>query len=65
VAAVARENAVDRYNVYQMLRRAIERSEYLELYLRGSRRDATRNARWLLARMIALYATTEGPAVSL
>jgi hypothetical protein len=48
-----------------MLRRAIERSEHLELYLRGSRRDATRNARWLLARMISLYSTTGSPAISL
>lgn len=65
VASVARENGVDRYTVYQMLRRAIERSEHLDLYLRGSRRDSMRNARWLLKRMIALYSTTESPVISL
>lgn len=64
-AAVARETGVDRYTVYQMLRRAIDRCEHLELYLRGSRRDAQRNARWLLRRMILLYSSTGSPSISL
>ncbi len=65
VAAVVRETGVDRYTVYQVLRRAIERAECLRLYLRGSRRDAQRNARWLLRRMIALYESTGSPSISL
>ncbi len=65
VAAVVREAGVDRYTVYQVLRRAIERAAQLELHLRGSRRDALRNARWLLGRMIALYASGGSPSISL
>ena len=63
--AVARETGVDRYTVFQMLRRAIDRCEHLDLHLRGSRRDALRNARWLLRRMIALYSSTGSPSISL
>jgi hypothetical protein len=65
VAAVAREAGVDRYTVYQVLRRAIERTEHLELHLRGSRRDALRNSRWLLRRMIAMYSNSGSPSISL
>jgi hypothetical protein len=65
VAAVVRDAGVNRYTVYQVLRRAIERAEYLELHLRGSRRDAQRNARWLLRRMITLYSSAASPSISL
>lgn len=65
VAAVTRAAGVDRYTVYQVLRRAIERAEHLDLYLRGSRRHSQRNARWLLQRVIALYAGSASPSISL
>ena len=65
VASLARDADIDRYTVYQMIRRAIGRSEHLDLWVRGSRRDALRNARWLLRRMIALYSGTESPTISL
>jgi hypothetical protein len=65
VASLAREEGIDRYTVYQMIRRAIDRSEHMDLWVRGSRRDALRNARWLLRRMIALYSGTESPTISL
>lgn len=65
VAAVVREAGVDRYTVYQMLRYAVERAVDLELYLRGSRRDAQRNARWLLRRMIELYSASASPSIAL
>ena len=53
VTALVRELGVERYSVYQMLRLAIERSEQLGLYVRGNRRDALRNAHWLLAPSVA------------
>jgi hypothetical protein len=65
VATVARETGEERYTVYQVLRMAIERSQKLELYLRGSRRDALRHARWALARMLRLYSQAETPQISL
>ena len=65
VAALVRELGVDRYSVYQMLRMAIERGDKLELFLRGSRRDALPHARWALARLLRLYAHTETPQLTL
>jgi hypothetical protein len=61
VAAVARELGAERYSVYQILRMAIERSENMGLYVRGRRRDALRNARWILAQLVDLYAHGASP----
>jgi hypothetical protein len=44
---------------------AIERSEKLGLYVRGNRRDALRNSRWLLARLLRLYRQAESPQLTL
>lgn len=65
VTALVRELGVERYSVYQILRLAIERSEKLGLYVRGNRRDAQRNARWLLARLLRLYSQAESPQLTL
>lgn len=64
-AAVARELKVDRYNVAQILRMLIERSEHLGLYLRGSRREARRYSRWMLGRLTGLYSQGETPQLPL
>jgi hypothetical protein len=64
-AAVARELAMERYSVQQILRMLIERSETLKLYVRGSRRDAVRHARWLLERLAELYSQGETPQLPL
>ena len=65
VTALVRELGVERYSVYQILRLAIERSEKLGLYVRGNRRDALRNAHWLLARLLRLYSQAESPQLTL
>ncbi len=65
VASVAREAEVDRYAVYQVLRRAIARAAELDLYLRGSRREALRHARWMLIRLVKLYGKGTSPQIHL
>jgi hypothetical protein len=65
VPAVARELATEAYSVHQVLRLLIERSEALELYVRGSRREAARAARVMLTRMTRLYAAGETPHLAL
>jgi hypothetical protein len=65
VASVAREADVDRYTVYQVLRQAIARTTELQLYLRGSRRDALRHARWMLIRLVKLYGQRTSPQIHL
>jgi Putative zinc-binding metallo-peptidase len=65
VPAVERELATPRYSVHQMLRLLIERSEALELYVRGNRREAARDARTMLARITRLYAAGETPHLPL
>jgi hypothetical protein len=65
VASVSRDLEAERYSVYQILRMAIERSEKMGLYVRGSRRDALRHARWMLARLVDLYAHGASPQLAL
>ena len=65
IAAVSRELELERYSVQQIVRMLIERSETLKLYVRGNRRDAVRNARWLLERLASLYAQGETPHLRL
>ncbi|MGH8221126.1 MAG: putative zinc-binding metallopeptidase [Steroidobacteraceae bacterium] len=65
VAAVSRELSLPRYSVYQILRMLIERCERLGLYIRGSRRDAERNGRWILGRVARFYAQGETPHLPL
>ncbi|HKT71566.1 MAG TPA: putative zinc-binding metallopeptidase [Steroidobacteraceae bacterium] len=65
VNAVARELQMERYSVHQILRMLIERAERLKLYVRGGRRDALQQSRWLLGRMASLYAQGETPQLPL
>ena len=65
VNAVARELVMERYSLHQILRMLIERSESLKLYVRGSRRDALRHARWMLGRLARLYSQGETPQLRL
>jgi len=64
-AAVARALAVELYSVEQILRMLIERSEGLQLYVRGNRRDALRYSRWMLERLTGLYSQGETPHLPL
>ncbi len=52
VGQVVRDTGAERYTVYQLLRMLVSRSDALRLRVRGSRRDALRNARWMLARLV-------------
>ncbi len=64
-ATVARALAMERYSVEQILRMLIERSERLQLHVRGSRRDAQRYSRWMLERLAGLYSQGETPHLPL
>ena len=65
VDSVSRELGLARYSVQQIMLMLIERSDALKLYVRGDRRDAVRNCRWLLARLADLYSQGETPHLSL
>jgi hypothetical protein len=65
INGVARELGMDRYSVQQILRILIERSESLELFVQGNRRDAIRHSRWMLALLARLYSQGETPHLSL
>jgi hypothetical protein len=65
VNAVARDLAMERYSVHQILRMLIERSESLQLFVQGSRRDAIRHSRWMLERLVRLYSQGETPHLPL
>jgi len=61
VSSVARELAMERYSVEQILRMIIERSEILKLYVPGNKRHAARHMRWMLLRISRLYVQGETP----
>jgi hypothetical protein len=63
--AVARALKVEHYSVAQILRMLIERSERLQLHVRGNRRDALRYSRWMLERLTGLYSQGETPHLPL
>lgn len=65
VEATARAAGVERYSVEQIVRRAVERCEHFELYVRGSRRDSLRNVRWMLVHLVNLYSQGESPQIAL
>ena len=65
VNATMRELHAERYSVEQILRIVVERAEKLGLWVRGSRRDAIRHARWMLVYLTRLYAQGESPRLSL
>jgi len=65
VNAVARELAMERYSVEQILRMLTERSESLQLFVQGNRRDAIRHCRWMLERLVRLYSQGETPHLPL
>jgi len=64
-SSVARALKVERYSVEQVLHMLIDRSEQLQLYVRGNRRDALYYSRWMLERLTALYSEGETPHLPL
>ena len=65
VNATMRELHAERYSVEQILRIVVERADKLAVWVRGSRRDALRHARWMLVYLTRLYAQGESPRLSL
>src|SRR5918995_3812964 len=65
ITTVSRDLGMERYTVQQILRMLIERSDHLKLYVRGNRRDALQHARWMLARITAMYGQGETPNLPL
>jgi hypothetical protein len=51
--------------VQQILGMLIERCDTLNLYVRGSRRDAVVHSRWMLERLASLYSQGETPKLPL
>ncbi len=64
-AGVSRELGLTRYSVREIVRAMIDRSDALQLYIRGDRRDAVHVARWLLERLASLYSQGETPHMPL
>jgi hypothetical protein len=60
LAYIIRTTGVDRYGAYQVLRTAIDRSERLQLYVRGAQRESLRATRLMLRRMVRLYMRSQG-----
>ncbi len=65
IASVSRELGLARYSVQQIMTMLIERSDALNLHVRGNRRDAVRNSRWLLERLADLYSQGKTPHLRL
>jgi hypothetical protein len=65
LAAVQRDTGVEPYTLHQLLRIAIDRAEYLDLYLRGSQRTAVPHARWLLGGLARIFGEQERPQLTL
>jgi hypothetical protein len=60
-----RGGAFSEYLVHQVLRLMIERSETLDLYLRGSRRGLKAQLAWVIARLAESYEERQLPRVAL
>jgi len=65
LAALERDTGVEIYTLRQLLRIAIDRADYLDLYLRGSRRMAGPHARWLLGGLVRIFGERERPQLNL
>src|SRR5579871_8509 len=62
---IMRSGAFSEYLVHQVLRLMIARSEALNLYLRGSRRELRAHLRWVVARLAESYEERQLPHVAL
>ena len=65
IKATLREFPAARYSIEQILRGAVERAVKLGLWVRGSRCDALRAARWMVVYLTRLYAQGESPTLAL
>ena len=65
VSSAMRELGAERYCVEQILRKVIERAEKLQLWVRGTQRDALRHSRRMVVYLTRLYAQGESPTLAL
>jgi hypothetical protein len=65
LAGAQRHSDADSYNLHQVLRLAIDRSDNMQLYLRGSQRNALPHARWLLGSLTRVLGERERPQLNL
>ena len=65
LACAERDWGTDPYTAHQVLRIAIDRTNHLDLYLRGPRRSAVPHARWLLAGLLRIFGERERPQLNL
>ncbi|HTQ37296.1 MAG TPA: putative zinc-binding metallopeptidase [Steroidobacteraceae bacterium] len=65
LAGGALYGGLDQYTLQHALRLAVEGSDNMQLYLRGSQRHAVPHARWLLARLVRLLDERERPRLNL
>ena len=65
LGSVQRDTGVEPYTLHQLLRIAIDRADYLDLYLRGSQRTARPHARWLLGGLVRIFGERERPQLNL
>jgi hypothetical protein len=62
---IVRSGAFSEYLVHQVLRLMIARSEALNLYVRGSRRELKPHLKWVIARLAESYEERQLPHVAL
>ena len=60
-----RMSDTDAYTLHQVLRLAIDRSDTMQLYLRGSQRHALPHARWLLGGLTRVLGERDRPQLNL
>jgi hypothetical protein len=65
LTAAQRQSEADSYTLHQVLRLAIDRSDTMQLYLRGSQRNALPHARWLLGGLARVLGARERPQLNL
>jgi hypothetical protein len=65
LAGAQRQSDADSYTLHQVLRLAVDRSDTMQLYLRGSQRNALPHARWLLGGLVRVLGERERPQLNL
>lgn len=65
LATAQRQHDTEPYTLHQVLRLAIDRSDNMQLFLRGSQRNALPHACWLLGSLARLLGERERPQLNL
>lgn len=65
LSGAQQQSDADSYTLHQVLRLAVDRSDNMQLYLRGSQRNALPHARWLLGGLARVLGERERPQLNL